>query len=77
MNKKKIELRKIQQLYSAPKKLPGEIKKQIAKTIETKKEDLKNLYSEPKDSIDLGKVKRWGIFQLAKAFLGIPVVPGK
>ena len=73
----KIELRKLQQLYSAPKKLPGEIKIQIAKTIETKKKDLKKLYSEPQDSIDLGRVKRWSMFQVAKVFLGIPVVPGK
>ena len=50
---------------------------QVAKKIKQKKHELKKLYSEPRDSIDLSKFQKWGAIQVVKAFLGIPVIPGR
>ena len=77
IDEKKTELRKFQELYSTPEKLPDAIKIKVATAIETKKNELKKLYSSPKDSIDLAKTQRWAAFQVVKVFLGIPLVPGK
>jgi hypothetical protein len=74
---KKAELRNLQALYSKPKSIPGEIKIQVAKKIEEKKIELKNLYSSPKDTFTLVKAQKWAAVQLVKAFLGIPVIPGR
>ena len=41
------------------------------------KTGLKRLYSDPKNTIDLPKVQKWAAVQIVKAFLGIPIVPGK
>ena len=77
IEKKKTELRKLQALYHNPKSLPGEIKSQVANEIENKKKELKNLYNSPKEVITLDKFGKWGAVQVVKAFLGIPVFPGK
>lgn len=73
----KTEIRKLQELYSNPKAAPGEIKTQVAKKIEEKKMELKNLYNSPKKTINLEKAKKWVVVQVAKVFLGIPVIPGR
>ena len=73
----KIELRKLQELYSTPEKLPGEIKLQVVKKIETKREELKKLASDPYIIISSKKARRWGVLQIVKAFLGMPIVPGR
>ena len=75
--KKKTEIRKLQELYSQPGELPGAIKTQVAMKIEKKKIQLKNIYNEPKDIFTLERVGRWSIIQVAKLFLGIPVIPGR
>ena len=75
--KKKTEIRKLQELYSNPKAAPGEIKTQVAKKIEEKKMELKNLYNSPKKTINLEKAKKSVVVQVAKFFLGIPVIPGR
>lgn len=75
--KKKTEIRKLQELYSQPGELPGAIKTQVAMKIEKKKIQLKNIYNEPKDIFTLERVGRWSIIQIAKLFLGIPVIPGR
>tara|TARA_Y100000590_G_scaffold228440_1_gene257756 strand:+ start:2648 stop:3376 length:729 start_codon:yes stop_codon:yes gene_type:complete len=77
IEKKKTDLKKLQKLYSEPEKLPSEIKTQVAKTIEIKKNELKKLYSSPKEVISLERVQQWGTIQVVKAFLGIPIIPGK
>ena len=77
IKKTKTELRKLQALYSAPEKLPDEIKIQVAKKIKKKKNDLKKLYSDPQSVISLEKSQRWAVVQVVKAFLGIPIIPGK
>jgi len=77
IKEKKQEIEKIKEMYSNPKELPKKIKNQIAKKIKKTKSGLQQLYDEPKEVIDIKKVQRWGTFQVVKAFLGIPVVPGK
>ena len=73
----KTGLKKLQEFYSKPEKLPGEIKLLLVKNIESKKNKLKRLYSEPNDIIKLGKVHRWAGMQVIKAVLGMPMIPGK
>ena len=77
IEKKKTEIRKLQELYSNPEAIPGEIKTQVAIKIEEKKNELKNLYSSPKETITSKKVQKWAAVQIVKAFLGMPFIPGK
>ena len=77
IEKKKIELQKLKELYKQPKKIPDEIKISLAKKIEEKKTELKKLYKDPKQSIDIKKIQQWGVIQIVKVFLGVPVIPGK
>ena len=77
IEKKRTELRKLQAFYSSPKKLPDEIKLQVAKKIRKAKTELKEIATSPKDSAALGRVQRWAGMQVVKAFLGIPIIPGK
>ena len=74
---KKTELRKLQALYYNPKSIPNEIKAQVATQIEDKKNELKKLYNSPKDVVTLGKFGKWGAVQVVKAFLGMPIIPGR
>ena len=67
----------LQKLYSNPELIPGEVKTQIASKIQKKKSELENLYSSPKKTITLEKAQRWAAIQIAKLFLGIPIVPGR
>jgi len=77
IEKKKTEIRKLQELYSNPGSLPGAIKTQVATKIEKKKIELKNIYSSPKDIFTLERVGKWSIIQVVKLFLGMPIIPGK
>lgn len=77
IKEKKSEIKKLQTLYSKPEKIPQEIKTTVAKKIEEKKVELKNLYNAPKDAITYERAQKWAVVQVVKAFLGIPLVPGK
>jgi len=77
IEQKKLEIQKLQKLYSSPKSIPGEIKTQLGRQIEEKKTDLKNIYKDPERNVDLGKVGRWTVVQVVKAFLGMPIIPGR
>ena len=77
IDKKKKEIRKLQALYSDPKSIPGEIKTQVAYQIKEKKTGLRNIYRSPKDIATLEKVGRWTVVQVVKAFLGMPIIPGR
>ena len=77
INAKKTEIKKLQEFYNEPQKIPGEIKLKVTKTITQKKNELKKLYTTPKDVITFNRVQRWTAVQVAKIFLGVPVVPGK
>jgi len=74
---KKTEIRKLQALYDKPENIPGEIKTKVVNTIEEKKTELKNLYSSPKQIITLEKAQKWVVVQVAKLFLGMPIIPGR
>ena len=77
IEKKKTEIRKLQELYSNPESIPGAVKTQVAIKIEEKKNELKNLYSSPKETITSKKVQKWAVVQVVKVFLGMPIIPGK
>ena len=73
----KTELRKLQELYSAPEKLPGVVRLQVAKKIEMKKNELKEFSSDPYSIFKSKKARNWAGLQIVKVFLGIPIVPGR
>ena len=77
IDKKKTKIRKLQALYSDPKSIPGEIKTQVAYQIKEKKTGLRNIYRSPKDIATLETVGRWTVVQVVKAFLGMPIIPGR
>ena len=77
IKEKKIELQKLKELYKQPEKIPDEIRVSLAKRIEKKKVELKRLYQNPTESINMNKIQQWGALQLVKAFLGVPMIPGK
>ena len=77
IEKKRTEIRKLQELYAQPETIPEEIKIQVAKKIKKKKTELKKLYSSPKETITLEKVQKWTAVQVVKVFLGMPIIPGK
>ena len=77
IEKKKTEIKKLKEFYAKPEALPDEIKTQVAKKVEIKKNSLKKLYSSPKEVITFEKAQKWAAVQFVKVFLGIPVVPGK
>ena len=77
IEKKKIELKKLQEIYSKPEELPKELKSQVASRIEKTKTELKNLYDDPKSVITSNRIQKWAGIQIVKAFFGLPVIPGK
>jgi len=77
IEKKKTEIRKLQELYSNPKSIPAEIKTKVALTIAEKKVELKNIYNKPKEIFTLERAGRWTVIQVVKLFLGMPIIPGK
>ena len=77
IEKKKTEVRKLQELYYNPKSIPKEIRKQVAVQIDEKKIELRNIYNAPKDIFTLERVGRWSVVQVVKLFLGMPIIPGR
>ncbi len=77
IEKKRTEIRKLQELYAQPETIPEEIKIQVAKKIKKKKIELKKLYSSPQEVITLEKAQKWAAVQVVKVFLGMPIIPGK
>ena len=77
IEKTKTELRKLQELYHSPGKLSDKIRFQVAKKIKSKKEELNQLYSDPYSLIKSKNTQKWAGLQIVKAFLGIPIVPGR
>ena len=75
--KEKTKIQKLKKLYSRPKSVPNEIKTHVAKRIEEKKVEIINIYNEPKSIITLERAGKWTVIQLVKAFLGMPIIPGR
>jgi len=74
---KKKEIKKIKELYNKPETIPDEIKTRVASKIDETKTQLKNMYNSPGDQISLKKAGKWGAIQVVKAFLGMPIIPGR
>jgi len=49
----------------------------VAKTIEIKKNELKEFSSDPYNVLKSKKARNWAGLQIVKVFLGIPIVPGR
>ena len=75
--KYKKNIKKVKELYNEPKKIPTELKMTLTNNIERKKENIKKMYNNPKEIITREKLRNWGTIQIVKAFLGIPILPGK
>ena len=77
IEKKKTEIKKLQELYRDPESIPKEIKTQVSKQIKEKKTGLKSIYNSPQDVLTYERVSRWAMVQVVKVFLGMPIVPGR
>ena len=77
IKRKKDEIKKLQKLYSEPKEIPNEAKTLLARKISDAQDDLQVLYNSPKDFVTLERAQKWGVVQVVKAFLGMPIIPGR
>lgn len=77
IEKKKVELQKLQELYSKPEELPKHLRVKVENKIIETKNDLKRLYSNPSEIFKVDKAQKWAFVQVVKAFLGIPMIPGR
>jgi len=77
IEKKKMEIQKLQEVYNNPKLIPSEIKAKVALSIKEKKAQLKNIHENPKDLVAFKKATQWTAVQIVKLFLGIPTLPGR
>jgi len=77
IREKKEEINKLKKLYAEPEEIPGAIKTKVVNKIEEKKSKLKTLYDSPRETFSLKKAQKWAAVQVVKAFLGMPVIPGK
>ena len=75
--KYKKNVKKMKELYNEPETIPTELKMGVTNKIKRKKENIKKIYQDPKEFLTKEKLQRWGTIQIVKAFLGIPIVPGK
>ena len=71
------DIKIVKKLYRDPEKIPEELKMTVTKRIEKNKNNIKKIYNNPKEIITKEKLQRWGTIQIVKAFLGIPIAPGK
>ena len=77
IEKKKKEIAKLQELYNDPKSIPDEVRTKVAKQIKKKKFEIKNLYEDPQEILTLERFGKWSVVQVVKAFLGMPIIPGR
>lgn len=73
---KKNKIEEIKDAYSKPKEFSYYIKSKTKEKIKNSKEQIKTVYDNP-NILTSGKAQRWAAFQVVKAFLGIPVIPGR
>ena len=77
IKEKKVELKKLKEMYSKPEELPVALKAKVEKKIKQTEEGLQQLYSDPEGVIRSGRVQKWAAIQVVKAFFGMPIIPGK
>ena len=75
IEKKKTEIKKLQELYNDPSTVPDAFKTQVSKQIKEKEIGLRNIYNSPKEVFTLERVGKWSVIQVVKVFLGMPIVP--
>jgi hypothetical protein len=73
----KTEIEKLKNMYNNPSQIPRQIKTKATNKINEKKEQIKNVYSSPRDTILSKRTQRWALLQIVKLFLGMPVIPGR
>jgi len=73
----KVKLKKLEEMYSNPSSLPKELKSHIASKIKKTKQEISKLQETPSDIFTSSKIQKWTGIQLVKAFLGIPIIPGR
>jgi len=77
IEKKKTELKKLQEIYHNPETIPSEVKNKVAKEIKQKKFEIEKIYNSPQDVITLERFGRWTVVQVVKLFFGMPIMPGR
>jgi len=77
IEKKKVELAKLQEMYNDPKLIKKEVKLQLKEKIKEKKTEIENIYNSPGELLTLERVGKWGVVQVVKVFLGMPIIPGR
>jgi hypothetical protein len=77
IKEEKTKVAKIKKLYNNPKSIPNEVKIQAIKKVDKAKNEIEKIYNSPKEAFTLERVGKWGVVQVVKVFLGIPVVPGR
>ena len=77
IEEKRVKVAKIKKLYNDPKSIPNEVKVQTIKKVDKAKNEIEKIYSSPGDILTLERVGKWGVVQVVKVFLGIPVMPGR
>ena len=75
IERKKTEIKKLQELYNDPKAIPDEFRTQVSKQIKEKEIGLRNIYNSPKEVFTLERVGKWSVIQVVKVFFGMPIVP--
>ena len=63
--------------YSNYRSVPIKVKTKIVKKIHSTQTEIKKISDSPESIFKSEKAKRWATVQVIKAFLGIPVIPGK
>ena len=74
---KKDDIKKNKEIYYISKKLPNKIRKKANNKYQKTKNEIKNFYDNPKGVITSKRARRWAGIQVIKAFLGLPIIPGK
>ena len=77
VKKQKSDIKKVKEFYSKPKLIPKKIKTKVTQTVKKQSSELKKAYASPKEAISFAKVQKWTAIQVVKAFLGMPIVPGR
>ena len=77
IRQKKLEIDQLRNFYAKPDEIPKEIKLKVKKKIQEKKFELRELYNEPGNILGNERVQQWAVVQVVKAFLGIPIIPGR
>ena len=76
IKEKKNEIKKLKVLYQEPENIPSALRTHVSKKVDKKKSQIKEIYTSPKESVTLDKIRNWAAVQMVKVLLGVPVLPG-